>query len=141
MKELNFSKKSWHFILASIDGDLKHEHSADLCSYTRHVLIGAFIVSLIAIVFAFLAFVVVNMLFAVGFSIAYGTVIMTEAAFAGWFASAVLTVWLSIQKSIEYLVAKRNLTVRDVAHQPDGFVVNAYTGFKDRFCVKIKFKN
>lgn len=141
MKELNFNKKSWHFILASADGDLKHEHETDLCSYTRHVLIGAFLVLLVASVFAFVAFVVVNMLFAIVFSVSYGTVIMTETAFAGWFASAVFTVWLSIQKSIEYLVAKRNRTVYDADHKPDAFVVNAYKGFKDRFCIKIKFKN
>jgi hypothetical protein len=138
MKELNFNKKSWHFFLANMNGSQQHKQSTDLCSYTRNALIGAFIAVLCTIIFAFSAYIVVNMLFALVFSIAYSAVIMTEAAFVGWMAAFCILMYLLLISVIEAASNRRmNRVERNFKSKPDGFIVNAYKGFKDKFCVKV----
>lgn len=161
MKQLNFSKESWHYKLASMAlynpkyldeyGEECGRDNADTCTYLRHVLGGAVLFSFITSILAGVAHLSLSLLFAIGFSIAFKAWIFTdEAMFTLIFTTigAIVGIsMLSCNMIARYLKRREeqrqfmygdSLPKTDVT-KPDGFVKNTYRGWKDKFCLKINF--
>lgn len=141
MKSLTFNRNSWHFKLA-LFGDRRRTPD-DLCTYIRYVIYGFFeilaITIMSAIMIAGLSYAFWDAVFAIGFSLYYGIMliyggtwvtiiifsILCFIAFIVWMHS--LGVFTSIKESIPTL-------------KEDSFVRQAYKSHKEKYCAKIDFK-
>ena len=128
MKELKFSKKSWHYYLAKFGG-LSGE---TLCGYVASVAWGVILCIALAILGAFIASIIGEMVGWIAAMIVMQTWINPgELAFFGVLiilfvfslATIVLVGWWFIKKMIF----------------EDDFIFNAYSSVKNKTCVKIKF--
>lgn len=150
MKTLTFDKNSWHFLIATKiagytapfeytynDGTTAvHGDPGDICTYSKHVMGGMFLLTLSGLAIAGASWVVVHMLLGVWFSLMLGTFFVSEVGIAGFIVTILAGIivgvkWRSDRKmSTEY----RNRLVK-----PDGFVKHAYKSWKEKFCLSINF--
>jgi hypothetical protein len=160
MQTLKFARNSWHykFIQETIGIDPYIEY--DLCSYTRRFLfacLGAFaMLSILALVLLFIlmmTYIVVHGLFYIAFCIIEGGMIFEGddepgTIGAGIIGFAVSTVALTgvglLFRKIRNSVSKVELSrkIRNLVPKvelSDGFVKNAYLGWKNKFCAKVEF--
>ena len=130
--EISLKTKSWHYRLATAYGSLStYAETTDICDYTRQVLKGVFIAVFMTAIISVAALCVIDMLMGIGFSIAYGVMLMNPPGLI----ALILIIALGIIFSIAFAADKMNETVRNT--QP-GFVRTAYRSWKDKFCVKVK---
>jgi hypothetical protein len=137
MKSLNFNTDSWHFKLAELAGMNKYRDS-NICEYTRNVLGGALLMALTGVIIAIGGFILAHMIFAVGFSIAYGFVIFTDLAFIGW-TTLIFGAIFCLIVIISDMVEKRRYKRLNDTQAPQGFIAHAYDSWKNKFCAKVEF--
>jgi hypothetical protein len=135
MKEFTLSKNSWHYKLANFGmggGILRVDDETDICSYIRAFLVGTFIFTFVASVFAMLggwvAFSVYNI---IGY-FAWGM----EIASYVWVLVLIVGGLFSGVASVAGGVALRE----KLDNTESGFIRLAYQKFKNKTCVKIKLE-
>jgi hypothetical protein len=126
---LTFNSTSLHYKLALLGGLSKYDDDSNICEYTRHGL-----------VIAFLGLILSHMLFAVGFSLVYGILIFSDAAIAGFMTTSLGLCWFGIWKLADSVKEHRR-NAQDESTKPDGFVKHAYKSWKEKYCVKVEFTN
>lgn len=143
MIALKFNKNSWHYKLADMGG-YDSSSSRDICTYTRRILLGAMLFAFVSCIGLFLTYVIINMLFAVGFSLWYGMWIISDIGFAGWLLTFIGAAAFGIVRTFEAIGrwrAKRREEKYNREPEPDGYVLSAYKGWKDKYCAKLEFVN
>ena len=133
---LTFNTDSLHYKLALLGGLNKYDGYSNICKYTRQVLLGVLATLFGALIVAFMGTVVFNMIFGIIFSIIYGTIILTEAAIAGFIVLVAGAIWFSIWTLLNY---NENRERSNKPKKPDGFVKHAYKSWKEQYCVNIEF--
>ena len=128
MKELKFSKKSWHYYLAKFGG-LSGE---TLCGYVASVAWGVILCIALAILGAFIASIIGEM---VGWIAAM--IIMQTWINPGELAVFGVLIILFVSVMLIGLLIGWWFTNKMVFE--DSFIVNAYSSVKNKTCVKIKF--
>lgn len=135
MKTLTFNRKSWHAKLAKVAGyDFYH---GDVCSYTRHVLGGSLLAAFLAAAAFVVSFLAIHMLLGIAFSLWYGIFLFTDAGVFGLMIGSVI----GLITAAHYLNEKLKERRWETRNKPDGFVKNAYRGWKDKYCTKIEFRD
>ena len=130
--EINLNKSSWHYQLATAYGSLhKNETVTDICYYTRQVIKGVFLAVFITCLISVAAFCVIDMFMGIGFSIAYGAMLMNTPGLV------VLILIFSIGALCALALASDKVSKSNRNKEP-GFVRTAYRSWKDKFCVKVK---
>ena len=134
MKVIEFKRDSWHHKLATIhdpyyNQDWKDE--TDICTYTRHVLLGFLSFLFMCGVFGLLAFFTLNSLYAVYQWVFFSQPMNEFAVVFLCVVGGLLTMGLLAGGTA---VVREKL---DSSHP--GFVRTAYRSWKDKFCVKITF--
>lgn len=141
MKTLKLKKGSWHYRLAGITANLEIFNEPDICSYTRSVLAGILVILLLGMLIAFAGFFLSHMILGAIFASIYGVWILTDIAVIGYIAASLLATVFAIEQIIKFSERRsrrrRNMPVET---KPDGFVKHAYKSWKNRFCVKVTFK-
>ena len=124
--------------------DFDPDDNHDLCSYTKYVLCG-FVLSMMVLALGIGAWhLLVSTVLAVVFSVMYGTLIYDVFALAGGtFISFALLITIFVFSS-NYLDEHRRARKKKVRElglppKPDGFLVNAYKGWKEKYCVRVTF--
>lgn len=130
--EITLKTKSWHYRLASSYGTLsKYDDVTDICYYTRQVIKGFFLAVFMTAILSIVGICVIDMFMGIGFSIAYGVMLMQ---IPGLIAISMISV-ISILFAFAFTADKVHEYNRN--KQP-GFVGTAYRSWKDKFCVKVK---
>ena len=144
MKTLNFNKNSIHFRLANMYDDFDCNDDHDLCSYTKYVLCG-FVLSLMVLALGIGAWhLLVSTVLAVVFSIMYGTLIYDVSALVGGTFISFALFFTIHDFSSNYLDERRCARKKKVRElglppKPDGFLVNAFKSWKEKYCVRVTF--
>lgn len=152
MKELNFSRDSWHFGIATMFMDSwKKEYYGvtDICSYTRMLVLKGIILAIICMGAFFLFYAVYNALvcLAIGVWFWAGELywdFIPEIAKAGltFIAMALVLCFIGLLAYLWYeneIGEKLKDNMPDVKLAPD-FLTEAYRHFKEKTCVKIRFQ-
>lgn len=155
MKEVNFSKNSWHWRLAGFYGnaemryDYKTEtdkYEGDICSYIRSMLHGLFRVVVLTAILGLLAASLGN----------FGAWVVAGFLVGSWvkidvlgFLIVALTISAAIVAAMFYVASKhekwkRNRWARkqELAmveeEKPEMFIQAAYRKFKDKTCFRVE---
>ncbi len=145
MMSLNFSKDSWHYKVAKFGTLRTYGGETDMCHYVRSFIWGVVKGLVVGVIIGALA----------------SLVLACEGAFIGSFIAAVMTgVWafegFAVGGVIINSIALGLVTIFGTAYKyeqyrdanprkrkppkPDGFVKNAYRGWKDKYCAKVKIE-
>lgn len=142
MKNLTFSKTSWHYRLATSDfGNYVPEHTNDhvpvhdFCRYIQAVLRAGLILLLFGTCVLLLWYMLANLVLGLAFSLYYGTWLANEVGMGAMYAIGVGAGFLVVRAMIVFLV---DFIYNDGPHT-DGFIKNAYHSLKNRFCARITF--
>lgn len=145
MTPVKIRKDSWHYrFMNAYDSDGMSDIS-DICAYRTRLLKSAAMAILLstialAVVF-FITQVLVHTVLAVGFSIAYGTWIVTLPAVLGMLGFGVAAIYCGGFVAAGVAAAYgRKVTVQLAAQEP-GAVRAAYRSWKDKVCVPVVFVN
>jgi flagellar biosynthesis protein FliQ len=131
MTSLTVNKRSWHYAIAKFGG-MSCAHGLDLCTYTRKFILGLFRAALSGALIALLGYVLFSILFGIGFSIFYGVWMFDEVAISGLimlFAIAAFILTCTLLNKIDDYNSTKAAS--------DNFIKHAYSGWKNKFCVKI----
>ena len=114
--------------------------SGDICTYSRHVMGGLLILTIIAALIACVGLVLAHVVLGIWFSVMLGTFFFTELGIAG-LAILILTGLFFSAKTYLDRRADRLLSTeyRNRVVKPDGFVKYAYRSWKEKFCLSINF--
>ena len=133
MQTLTFDKRSWHYAIAKFGG-FNSWSDQDLCTYTckfTRGLLGAFLRGL---VIALLGFALSHLVLGIIFSIMAGAWVTTEVGTV----FALILLLLALFEAVDVGVEKYKESRESKPRKPDSFVKNAYRGWKEKFCIKIK---
>lgn len=151
MKALTFNTNSWHFLLATkvasyrvpsvskySDGEFyTYGDSADICTYSRHVMGGLLLLTLAGVAIAGAGFIVSHFLLGIWFSIMLGTWFFSDWAVGAMIVFGIGGFIIGTKVVIDWLYNRR----MNSRTKPDGFVKHAYKSWKEKFCVQIEFKD
>ena len=132
MQTLTFNKRSWHYAIAKFGGFSSWEDQ-DLCTYTRKFMRGLFGASIMGILIAIAGFALSHFILGIIFSIIAGAFVMSEIGVIFGTILLIAVLFVGICVSVEKYKESREFRPR----KPDGFVKNAYKGWKEQFCIKI----
>jgi len=141
MKTLVLNKNSWHYRIASqvssydCDGD---DHN--ICAYTKDVMIGLFILSIVGILIGMIGFVAWHIIFGIIFSIMYGVWMFSAFAEATMVMLSIFGFGYSVKRGIERLNEWKWSKTNPAYERPDNFITNAYRSLKGKYCVPIIFR-
>jgi uncharacterized membrane protein YdbT with pleckstrin-like domain len=134
VKTLNFSKTSWHFCIATkLGGYVAHYDADDICTYSKHFMIGLVTMFAIAMGIAILGFLAWNFIFGVIFSLVYWTWLFNDLAYIVIFAIIGLIFTCLLIGGSWWIVYGEPMI------KQDSFVRNAYKSWKEKYCIKIDF--
>ncbi len=146
--KLTFNRSSWHYKLAEF-GNFKDWKDSDqnICAYTRAFIKGCLQCLLIGVGIALFGHIIWCGIFGVAFSLWYGVFLMDELAIAGAgiiAVAAIITtgIWVSgilADRKIRRLNEEYHNPKPPATKKPDGFVVNAYKAWSQKFCIKLEF--
>ena len=128
MQTLTFDKRSWHYAIAKFGGFDGWEDQ-DLCTYTGKFTRGLFGAFLLGLVIALVGFGLAHFVFGVIFSIIAGAFVMSEIGIV--FGTALLLIALFV------VIGFATEKYKNQTRKPDGFIKNAYKGWKEKYCIKI----
>ena len=144
METLKFRKNSWHYKLAQlVKYSPGHNDDGEICSYSRHVLGGILACLLVALLFAWGAFLVSHMVLGVVFSLTMGVFFFSETGAFGLLIFSLLGVaygFTRLKDWFQMRAVRRGLNRATTEPAADGFARHAYKSWKNRFCVKVTFK-
>ena len=146
MKALTFNKNSWHFLLAtkvagynapySYEGYICGD-SADICTYTRHVMGGLLLLTFAGLLIAGVGFILSNILLGIWFSIMLGMFFFSEVGTVGLVFIGAGGGLFGLKTLINWYVDRSSSA--ETIERPDGFVKHAYKSWKEKYCLKINF--
>ncbi len=158
MKSLTFNKSSWHYLLATKignydpprkyeDSDELYGDSGDICTYTRHVLLGALLLTLVGVIIACVGFALWHFIFGIIFSLLCGCYMFSDLGTIVLVVGSIFALSVGFFKSVKAIgewnynrkMDKRKNYVNRPP-KPDGFMKHAYKSWKGKFCVQIEFK-
>ncbi len=138
MKTLRFDYDSWHYRFTSRFTQIGyHQKPIDLCSYVRAFFAATLFATLLATLATCVAFALVHVVLGIGFSLFYGLFIFSELAYGTMIFIGGCLIYAAIYFTVGWIRKRRNLALYN--EKPDGFVVNAYKSWKDKFCVRVEF--
>ena len=151
MKTLTFNVNSWHFLLATkvanyrvpsvskySDGEFyTYGDSADICTYSKHVMGGALLLTIAAALIGLVGFLLAHVLIGVWFSFILGTWFFSSWAEATMIITLVVVASFVMAFLFKWYIERKRST--EYRNRPDGFVKHAYRSWKEKFCVKINF--
>jgi phosphate/sulfate permease len=134
MKTLTFNRDSWHYKLVNkvfgFNADYDH---ADICSYTKKVLLAMFIIVVLAAAVLFGIYLAGNFIGYIVASIINFTFIdpNPESVIVGTLLIIGASCWLA------HIISNKTSSV---SHKiSDSFIGEAYKSFKGKYCAKIEF--
>jgi hypothetical protein len=134
MKTLKFNRDSWHYKLVNIVFGFNANYDrADICSYTRKVLLAMFVVTLIAVIILFGIYLAGNFIGYIIASIINSTIIDPDPEFV------IVGTLLIIGTCFWLAPIIANKTHRVSYKISDSFIGEAYKSFKGKYCAKIEF--
>lgn len=149
MRAFTLSSNSWHGRLATTYSFLHkcqiERDGADLCTYTRAVLLGTISVSAITAVLSGIALSFQNLLIWMYFRLYLGETVALDdigmiAVIVLSAAAAIAGLFLVLGGSIlSHDKITQKLQKLDAENRTP-FVVLAYRGFKNKFCAKLEFQ-
>ena len=145
MKSLTFSKNSWHYYLAKLAYDKPYDEvlsdvCPDICTYMRYVALGLFILLGMGVVIAAAGFILSHVILGIIFSLFYGVLMFTPEAIAALLLGTILGVGFLSHKLFKMRQEKLLSTEYRNRIRHDGFAKNAYKSWKEKFCVKVEFR-
>jgi hypothetical protein len=132
MQTLTFNKRSWHYTIAKFGGFDRWEDQ-DLCTYTNKFIRGLFQSALIGIAIAIVGFGLWNFIFGIIFSIMASAFVMNDVGCIFGVVIFILSVSVLIGIACRHYEEKQQYRLV----KPDGFVKNAYKGWKEKYCIKV----
>lgn len=147
MKPLVFDRSGWLFRFTqkltnyhprdiydsySVWGD-----SPDICTYTRHVIYAVLLVSIYAVVTVGAAYIAVEMLFSLAFSLFYGVNLCSVLAIICWGVFLVMILACMLVGALCMFGDWMNN--RRYIEKPDGFIKQSYKSWKGKYCIPIAF--
>lgn len=137
MKTLTFSDKSWHYHFAKTAGfDCWSDQT--ICTYMNRVFWGMFIHVLVGTVAAIFAKAAIDLILGIAFSLFFGSFMMSDAGFALMCLIGIISAY-AFMWNIQVVIGAVYRWVGNTKNvkKPDGFVVNAYKSWKEKFCLPI----
>jgi hypothetical protein len=143
MEALNFSRKSWHFRLAEHYGGLLSSYSTNLCDYMKAVFKGFLMCSLIVTVGTIFAIGMVDfyMYLIFEYIISHGDMVIHDIGFIGSainFVALILVVGNLVYAACSWI--KDKFTSKEKTVSEPSFIAESYKALKDKYCVKVEFK-
>lgn len=142
MKEFEINTKSLHYRLATVYGGYdSYYRGSDICSYTRHIMMGLLGILCLIILLSFLSFALFDIVVGTIFSIIAGMFIMGPIGqilliiMTAIIITFLLAGMVSVIKNKYYEYKNK----KNSAPEPDGFIKTAYKSWKDKYCIKVKF--
>lgn len=143
MTPITIDKKSFHYKLAHGVGYREWHDSNDICSYSRHVvlggLVGLFVLTMITLLTIFVSYLLVSMGLTLYFAIFHGVLIPDDFALAGFMLLTFAALYLLAIWGYKLISRGYNKVTNIIETKEDTFVSNAYRAYKDKFCVKLQF--
>ncbi len=134
---LEYNKKNWHYRLARIGGvETDFNNEIDLCQYVRAVVFGLLVCVICVVCASGILYAEGCLLASIAASITVGTFFISDPAFFGAMADA-FVLCLALAYVINIYLDKRK-TKRREYNKPDSFVVNAYKGWKEKYCMRVR---
>ena len=141
MKNIIFNQNSWHYYLANRIGNYHpyyrpygYGDSTDICTYSRFVLWGIIKLFMFGIMFAVVSHIMIHIMFGIWFSFMLHTFFFSETAIVGLMFLGIIFVILLFCWYDELIAHRRY-------DKPDNFLTQTYKSWKEKFCVKIEFKD
>jgi hypothetical protein len=134
MKTLQFNRNSWHYKLVNkVFGFNADYDRADICSYTRKVLLAMFMIVVFAVAVLLVTYLAGNFIGYIVASIINFTIINPdpEPVIVGTLLIIGTCFWLAP------IIANKTHRVSDKIS--DSFICEAYKSFKGKYCAKIEF--
>ena len=137
MKALQFNANSWHYKLSQFPST--YRNTDDICSYTKSVLAGFLLFTIVFAVAFLLAWSVVDLIIWIIVGLQVGT-------FPELLGGSVALILLLVAVML-FLIVLAYGAISYTAHriknvnQGDNFVVNAYQSAKYKFCVPVEIKH
>jgi uncharacterized membrane protein YidH (DUF202 family) len=141
ISDMVLDKKSWHYRLANTYGDYQDwGDGTDMCTYTKHVLRGLFLVIATTTVAGAVTGVMFDTFVAwIAWMLFIGEwVDPTLETFKGFLI--IFGLVAMIMGIAGYVKAKEHLRRKYPTSQGAPFVVQAYRSWKDKYCVRVTFK-
>lgn len=136
MKPLIFNKDSWHYRIASKYGNFDPKNS-DICSYGRRIFLGLLMISLIILSILILGIMNIDLFLGIVFSFICGSFVVGMAGQAMICFYIILASFISAHKYVKW---KKN-RYENYRCKSDGYLINAYKSWKDKFCLQINFQD
>lgn len=136
MKTLTFNKQSWHYTIAKFGG-FERWAEQDLCTYTRAFIMGIMQIAFCTAVIAIGGLILSHAILGIIFSIMTGTFMFTEIGFLTMIAISVILLIVGALVSIDKIQQHMN----NRQDTPAGFIKNAYTAWKSKYCIKIDIRD
>lgn len=145
MKTLIFDKNSWHYYFATKGSDFDPCDGHNICEYIQYVLAGIIRHTFVLLLLFALSYCAIHMILGIGFSIVYTTWLIDGAGFAGALLTFYLLAIIGVVYTKEYIHDRKwkryEMMEKGSIERPDSFLVNAYKAWKNKYCVKIEFKD
>lgn len=135
MKTLTFSTKTWHYWFANIcEPGYSFKYGTDICTYTRHVILGMLIVF-------FCTTLAILYTASVGDFLAWIATYLTAGIWAAPHVGAEINCMIIIVAILVgiAILANRALDTLDTASSTS-FIRESYKAVKNRYCVYIDFE-
>jgi hypothetical protein len=158
MNSLTFNKDSWHYKIATKvvgyrprNDDDWYEGASDnndMCTYTRHVM-GALLLISVGIALGLYAFyALVEVILGIAFSLMYWSWMFSSLGAVGFVFLSIVSAAYGIKTLVNRINESRLMNRREYFKhrlngivKPDGFIKNAYKSWKEKYCVRIEFKD
>lgn len=146
MYTVNFSKKSWHYHLATATlfklQAFEDIESTDICSYIRRVFLGSLLFFVFIVAMVTILAPVADAIAWVAAMIATGGYVTPDPVLqAGMVLSTtiiiVATCVFGVPKGIDMFREMRD-NREPLSKKPDGFLKQCYRKFKDKTCFKVE---
>jgi hypothetical protein len=128
MKTLNFSNRSWHYRLAKFGNS--HRDVTNICSYTKAVLTGLFLLTLLMLV-------ILLSLFPVAYTLAWLAAMISTLSWIVPVDLALIVPLLILGLLVMYLLYCASNWWNE-RKQSDSFLSAARSSYFDKFCVPVK---
>jgi hypothetical protein len=143
MKKISFSKKSWHYWVASNVGDF--DPHGDFCSYVRNFLFGAFMI-VVGVSFASFCLAATGMEFyalykCIATPVCEFTKFEKTFAIAVAIIAAIVLFFVGMISYSNYVKTRRYEIRNGLRPEPQpSFIKTAYRSIKEKTCIAVEFK-
>lgn len=141
MTSLEFKRDSWHYKIAKSAGLKTYGGETDMCTYLRHFGMGVLMWTFLSTLVVFIAACFVDLSMAIMVSFMFGSLVTLSgmAILAVLIISVVLLIGVATLIIAAVAWAIEKLAKRSRSKKEDGFISNAYKGWKEKYCAKIQF--